>query len=108
LTLAKVLGIIHALCLLKYRGIAQPGSAPALGAGRRGFKSLCPDQKKHKYNLLPEKISDEGAYYLVNFFMNLALELESCYFAQMKRYIDDNMPPNIIQNTVNGNHFKKT
>ena len=26
------------------RGIAQSGSAPALGAGGRGFKSLCPDQ----------------------------------------------------------------
>lgn len=26
-----------------YRGIAQPGSAPALGAGGRGFESLCPD-----------------------------------------------------------------
>jgi hypothetical protein len=26
------------------RGIAQPGSAPALGAGCRGFKSLYPDQ----------------------------------------------------------------
>ncbi len=25
------------------RGIAQPGSAPALGAGCRGFKSLYPD-----------------------------------------------------------------
>jgi len=45
------------------------------------------------YDLLPEKISDESAYHLVNFFMDLALELESCYFAQMKRYIDNNMPP---------------
>ncbi len=26
------------------RGIAQSGSAPALGAGCRGFKSLYPDQ----------------------------------------------------------------
>ena len=26
-----------------HRGIAQPGSAPALGAGCRGFKSLYPD-----------------------------------------------------------------
>ncbi len=26
------------------RGIAQPGSASALGAEGRGFKSLCPDQ----------------------------------------------------------------
>lgn len=46
-------------------------------------------------HLLPEKISDEGAYHLVNFFMNLALALESCYFAQMKRYIDDNAPENL-------------
>ncbi len=28
------------------RGIAQSGSAPALGAGGRGFESLCPDQMK--------------------------------------------------------------
>ncbi len=28
----------------KYRGIAQSGSAPALGAGCRGFESLYPDQ----------------------------------------------------------------
>ena len=27
------------------RGIAQSGSAPALGAGCRGFESLYPDQK---------------------------------------------------------------
>ncbi len=27
-----------------FRGIAQPGSAPALGAGCREFKSLYPDQ----------------------------------------------------------------
>ena len=52
------------------------------------------------YNLLPEKISDEGAYHLVNFFMNLATELESCYFAQMKRYIDNNAldRPDILKN----------
>ena len=30
--------------LFLYRGVAQPGSAPALGAGCRGFKSLRPDQ----------------------------------------------------------------
>jgi hypothetical protein len=28
------------------RGIAQSGSAPALGAGCRGFESLYPDQYK--------------------------------------------------------------
>jgi hypothetical protein len=27
-----------------YRGVAQPGSAPALGAGGRKFKSSRPDQ----------------------------------------------------------------
>jgi hypothetical protein len=42
-------------------------------------------------NLLPEKISDKEAYDLVNFFMNLALELESHYFAQTKRYINDDV-----------------
>ena len=26
-----------------FRGIAQPGSAPALGAGGREFESRCPD-----------------------------------------------------------------
>ena len=33
-----------------FRGIAQPGSAPALGAGRRGFKSLCPDHTYPKFH----------------------------------------------------------
>ena len=28
----------------KHRGVAQPGSAPALGAGGRWFKSSLPDQ----------------------------------------------------------------
>lgn len=29
---------------MDFRGVAQPGSAPALGAGSRVFKSLRPDQ----------------------------------------------------------------
>ena len=32
--------------LVLIRGIAQPGSASALGAESRGFKSLCPDHSK--------------------------------------------------------------
>lgn len=40
--------------------------------------------------LLPERISDEEAYNLVNFFMSLALELESRYFTQICRYTNDN------------------
>jgi hypothetical protein len=42
--------------------------------------------------LLPEEISDESAYHLVNFFINLTAELESCYFAQMRRHINDSKP----------------
>ena len=33
------------------RGIAQPGSASALGAEGRGFKSLCPDQVSLNYQV---------------------------------------------------------
>ena len=42
--------------------------------------------------LLPEEISDESAYHLVNFFINLTVELESYYFAQMRRHINDSKP----------------
>ena len=38
------LGSTHAASQCLIRGIAQSGSAPALGAGCRGFKSLYPDQ----------------------------------------------------------------
>lgn len=41
--------------------------------------------------LLPEKISDEEAYNLVNFFMNLALALESHYFTKLQRYVKDDI-----------------
>ena len=49
--------------------------------------------------LLPEKISDEGAYHLVTFLMELAMTLESRYFAQMRRHIvkpTPNSPDNFI------------
>lgn len=54
------------------------------------------------YKLLPEKISDEGAYHLVNFLMDLALELESHYFDQMKRYNNDGSLdyPDYLQNKI--------
>lgn len=42
--------------------------------------------------LLPEEISDESAYHLVNFFINLTTELETYYFAQMQRHVNDNKP----------------
>lgn len=52
--------------------------------------------------LLPEKVSDEEAYNLVNFFMDLALELESHYFTQLRRYVNDkNLTyPDYLQNDI--------
>jgi hypothetical protein len=52
--------------------------------------------------LLPEKVSDEEAYNLVNFFMELALELESHYFTQLRRYVnDENLTyPDYLQNDI--------
>jgi hypothetical protein len=41
--------------------------------------------------LLPERISDEEAYNLVNFFMSLALELDSRYFTQICRYTNNTL-----------------
>lgn len=40
--------------------------------------------------LLPEKISDEAAYHLVNFISELAIALENHYFAQLRRHLRDN------------------
>jgi hypothetical protein len=42
-------------------------------------------------DLLPESISDEAAYHLVNFMSDLAVELENHYFAQLQRYARDNL-----------------
>ena len=39
-----VTGAVRMIVRSGLRGMAQSGSAPALGAGCRGFKSLCPDQ----------------------------------------------------------------
>ena len=47
--------------------------------------------------LLPEELSDENAYHLVNFFIDLTAELESCYFAQMRRYINDSKPVKLVK-----------
>jgi len=41
-------------------------------------------------DLLPEKISDDAAYHLVNFMMELALTLESHYLIQLRRYHNHN------------------
>jgi hypothetical protein len=41
--------------------------------------------------ILPEQISDEAAYHLVNFMNNLAVILENHYFAQLRRYAKNNL-----------------
>ena len=38
------------------------------------------------HDILPENISDETAYYLTIFAMDLALAIESHYFGQLRRY----------------------
>ena len=43
------------------------------------------------YNLLPERISNEEAYSLVNFFMSLALELEFHYFDQIRHCTNEDL-----------------
>lgn len=40
------------------------------------------------HKLLPDTLSDEAAFNLVEFFSQLALTLESHYFAQMRRHVE--------------------
>ena len=42
--------------------------------------------------LLLLDISDEAAYQLVNFMMELALQIESHYYHQLRRYTKENFP----------------
>lgn len=42
--------------------------------------------------LFPQSISDETAYQLSEFFMALALKIESHYYSQIIRYIRENRP----------------
>ncbi len=37
-------------------------------------------------DILPDELSDEAAYHLVNFMVELSLTLESRYFDQLRRY----------------------
>ena len=40
-------------------------------------------------DILPERISDEAAYHLINFIAELAITLEDHYFVQLRRYDRD-------------------
>ena len=53
------------------RGVAQPGSAPALGAGSRRFKSYRPDQASFCTTFRTKPVTakhlcEAGLYYLIN------------------------------------------
>lgn len=41
------------------------------------------------HDILPKEISDETAFHLTNFAMDLALAIESHYFTQIRRYADE-------------------
>lgn len=41
-------------------------------------------------DLLPDDVSDEAAYHLANFMMELSLAIETRYYSQMKRYVKKN------------------
>lgn len=41
-------------------------------------------------DLLPDDVSDEVAYHLANFMMELSLAIETRYYTQMKRYAKEN------------------
>jgi hypothetical protein len=60
------------------------------------------------HDLFPEEISDETAFHLVNFFVNLSSELDSHYFTQTRRYINDSTPlepPECLKNKHNTDDF---
>ncbi len=38
-------------------------------------------------DILPENISNEAAYHMVNFIAELAIAIENHYLAQLKRYV---------------------
>lgn len=47
------------------------------------------------YDIFPQEVSDETAFYLVNIFMDITAALESRYFSQVRRYVDENTRFNI-------------
>jgi hypothetical protein len=44
------------------------------------------------YDLFPEEVSDETAFHIVNIFMDITSALESRYFAQVRRYLNEKNP----------------
>ena len=53
------------------------------------------------YDLFSEEISDETAFHMVNFFVNISSALDARYFAQVRRYINENTPietPEFLKN----------
>lgn len=53
------------------------------------------------HDLLPENVSDEAAYHIANFMMELSLAIEMLYYTQASRYAKKNaldlFPYNLLQ-----------
>jgi len=60
----------------------------------------------HLHNIFPEGISDETAFHLVEFFMYLSSELDVHYFAQSKRYQEENSTMNPTKYIRKNNNIK--
>ena len=60
------------------------------------FYSVKEKITKNLSDFLPEKISNEEAYNLVSFFMNLALELESYYFVQLRHCVNGDINGGLV------------
>ncbi len=60
-------------------------------------------------DMLPDGVSDEVAYCLVEFFSSLALAIESHYFSQARRHMNAITPPTIsncaLDEVDEENHF---
>ena len=52
------------------------------------------------HEIFPEGISDEAAYYISQFFMELGLKIESHYYGQIVRYVKDNRPDDINDDII--------
>lgn len=54
-------------------------------------------------DFFPEEVSDETAFNLVSLFANIASAIESHYFVQVRRYINENTPLEVIGYLQNKN-----
>ena len=73
------------------RGIAQPGRAPALGAGGRKFESCCPDQKLRTINTVITRKREAGSDMVARIYKPAKTAMQSG-MAQTKCWVLDYEP----------------